>query len=129
MQLDLYDLRAKDELSDLIKILKESEDKEIRLASKVLEEWDCCASTESIGACLYYPFLDRFWQRKYMYKVLKDELINQLPLAAPGLNRFDISSFIKPTADWKHHEKLLKTTIQEEMKIVVDRVKLSLGNH
>ena len=128
MQLDLYDLRAKDELSDLIKILKESEDKEIRLASKVLEEWDCCASTESIGACLYYPFLDRFWQRKYMYKVLKDELINQLPLAAPGLNRFDISSFIKPTADWKHHEKLLKTTIQEEMKIVVDRVKLSLGN-
>ena len=63
-----------------------------------------------------------------MYKVLKDELINLLPLGAPGLNRFDISSFINATTAWKEHEGLLKTTIQEEMKTVVDRVKLSLGN-
>ena len=128
MQLDLYDLQAQDVLPDLIKILQESKDQEVRLASKLLEEWDCCASTESRAACLYYPFLDRFWQRKYMYKVLKDELINLLPLGAPGLNRFDISSFINPNTDWKDHEELLKATIREEMKTVVDRVKLSLGN-
>jgi penicillin amidase len=128
MQLDLYDLRAKEVLPDLIKILQESKDEEVRLASKLLDEWDCTSSTESRGACLYYPFLDRFWQRKYMYKVLKDKLINLLPLGAPGLNRFDISSFINPTTAWIEHEGLLKTTIQEEMKTVVDRVKLSLGN-
>ena len=128
MQLDLNDLRANEVLPDLIKILQESKDKEVRLAAKLLKEWDCSSSTESRGACLYYPFLDRFWQRKYMYKVLKDELINLLPLGAPGLNRFDISSFINSTTAWKEHEELLKTTIQEEMRIVVDRVKLSLGN-
>ena len=128
MQLDLYDLRAHDVLPDLIKILQASKDKEVRLASKLLDEWDCCASAESRGACLYYPFLDRFWQRKYMYRVLKDELINLLPLGAPGLNRFDISSFMNPETNWIDHEELLKATIQEEMRKVVDRVKLSLGS-
>lgn len=128
MQLDLYDSRARDVLPDLIKILQGSEDTEVQLASKLLDEWDCYASTESRGACLYYPFLDRFWQQKYMYKVLKDELINLLPLGAPGLNRFDISSFMNPETNWKVHEELLKATVQEEMRKVVDRVKLSLGN-
>ena len=128
MQLDLYDLRARDVLPDLIEILQGSEDTEVQLAAKLLDEWDCYSGTESIGACLYYPFLDRFWQRKFMYKVLKDDLINLLPLGAPGLNLFDINSFINSESHWKDEEELLKATIREEMRKVVDRVKLSLGN-
>ena len=127
MQLDLYDLRAQEVLPDLIKILQKSKDEELQLALKLLNEWDCCANKDSIGACLYYPFLDRFWQRKFMYKVLNDSLIKLLPLGAPGLNRFDISSFINQETMWKDHEELLKKTIQEEMKTVVGRVKSSLG--
>ena len=41
------------------------------------------------------PFLDRFWQRKFMHGVLDDDLVNTLPLGAPGLNRFNIGSFLK----------------------------------
>ena len=63
-----------------------------------------------------------------MYKVLKDDLINLLPLGAPGLNLFDINSFINSESHWKDEEELLKATIREEMRKVVDRVKLSLGN-
>ena len=127
MQLDMVDLHAQEALPDLIRLLNESEDSQVQLATKILKEWDCHASPESIGACLYYPFLDRFWQRKYMYGILKDELIKLLPLGAPGLNRFDINSFINPQSPWHKHKESLKVLIQNEMKTVVDRVKLSLG--
>ena len=30
-----------------------------------------------------------------MHEVLEDDLINTLPLGAPGLNRFEIGSFLK----------------------------------
>lgn len=127
MQLDLLDLRAQEVLPELIKIMQESEDTEVQLAVKLLSEWDCCATSESIAACLYYPFLDSFWQRKFMHTVLKDDLVNLLPLGAPGLNRFDIISFLTPNSPWTDHKQILKTIIQEEMRKVVDRVKLSLG--
>ena len=61
-----------------------------------------------------------------MHKVLDDDLINTLPLGAPGLNRFDISSFLKDKF-WKTHESTLITIIEEEIKTVVERVKKSLG--
>ncbi|HIK72209.1 MAG TPA: penicillin acylase family protein [Gammaproteobacteria bacterium] len=128
MQLDLHDLRSVDILPDLIKVLEESEDEEVILAARLLGEWDNSASVDSIGACLYYPFLDRFWQRKFMNEILEDDLISLLPMAAPGLNRFDIGSFLSPETPWVDHEELLKTIIQNEMRTVVDRVKLSLGN-
>ena len=94
MQLDLKDLLAKSLLPDLIKVLSNSEDKEVNLATKILEEWNCEATIDSVGACIFYPFFDRFWQRKFMYEVLGDDLVNTLPLGAPGLNRFDIGSFL-----------------------------------
>jgi len=128
MQLDLLDKRAQKILPDLLKILNESEDDDIRLASKLLKEWDFHADTEAVGACLYYPFLDRFWQRKYMQGVLGDELLKVLPLGAPGLNLFDIGSFRNLGSPWKEHEESLKALIHEEMKAIVDRVKLSLGD-
>jgi penicillin amidase len=125
--LDLNDLRAKSLLPDLIKVLSESSNKEIKLALEILEGWNCKANKDSTGACIFYPFLDRFWQRKFMHKVLGDDLINTLPLGAPGLNRFDIASFLKDKF-WKKHESSLKIVIEEEMKTVVERVKRSLGD-
>mgnify|MGYP003300892114 FL=1 len=127
MQLDLKDLRAKSLLPDLIKVLSNSEDKEVNLATKILEEWNCEATIDSVGACIFYPFLDRFWQRKFMHEVLGDDLVNTLPLGAPGLNRFDIGSFLKDKF-WKEHESSLYNIIEEEIKTVVDRVKNSLGD-
>ena len=127
MQLDLKDLRAKSLLPDLIKILSNSEDKQVNLATKILEEWNCEATKDSVGACIFYPFLDRFWQRKFMHEVLGDDLINTLPLGAPGLNRFDIGSFLKDKF-WKEHESSLQSIIEEEVKTVIDRVKNSLGD-
>ena len=127
MQLDLKDLRAKSLLPDLIKILKNSNDKEVNLATEILEEWDCEATKDSIGACIFYPFLDRFWQRKFMHEVLGDDLINTLPLGAPGLNRFDIGSFLKDKF-WKEHKSSLQSVIEEEFKVVVKKVKESLGD-
>ena len=128
MQLDLLDKRAQKILPDLLEILNQSEDKEVRLASKLLQRWDCYADLESVGACLYYPFLDRFWQGKHMHGILGDEFLKVLPLGAPGLNLFDIGSFSNPESPWKEHEESLKDLIQEEMRAIVDRVKLSLGD-
>jgi penicillin amidase len=128
MQLDLHDLRSIEILPDLIKVLKESDDQDIKLAAEILGEWDSNTSVDSIGACLYYPFLDRFWQRKYMHTVLQDDLINLLPMAAPGLNRFDIGSFLTEGELWIKHEELLKTSVQEQMKTIMSRVKQELGN-
>ena len=63
-----------------------------------------------------------------MHTVLQDDLINLLPMAAPGLNRFDIGSFLTEGEPWIKHEELLKTSVQEEMKKVINRVKQELGN-
>ena len=128
MQLDLLDKRAQKIIPDLLKVLEQSEDEDIKLASKLLKEWDCKAEVQAIGACLYYPFQDRFWQRKYMYGILDDELLKVLPLGAPGLNLFDIGSFRNPGSPWTEHEETLKSLIHKEMKVIVDRVRLSLGD-
>ena len=50
-----------------------------------------------------------------MHEVLGDDLINTLPLGAPGLNRFDIGSFLKDKF-WKEHESSLQSIIEEEVK-------------
>jgi len=128
MQLDLYDLRAKSVIPHLLEALKDSKHKDIQLALEILSGWDFLASKDSKEACLFYPFLDRFWQRKFLYKVLGDDLIKLLPLGAPGLNRFEINSFLNGNTFWKKHEELLKETLEEELKTVVERVRLSLGN-
>ena len=127
MQLDLKDLRAKSILPDLIKVLASSTNEDVKLAVKILNAWNCDATIDSAGPCIFYPFLDRFWPRKFMYKVLADDLINILPLGAPGLNRFDISTFLK-NKFWRTYESSLLSTIEEEMAIVVKRVKKSLGD-
>jgi penicillin amidase len=128
MQLDLLDLRSLDVLPDLISVLQESDDEDIKLAVDILKKWNSRASVDSIGACLYYPFQDRFWQRKYMHTILEDDLVNLLPMAAPGLNRFDIDSFMAKEGPWSDHEELLKTLVQQQMKVVMNNVKKGLGD-
>ncbi len=128
MQLDLLDKRAQKILPDLLAILDESEDEDIKLASILLREWDYRADKEAIGACIYYPFVDSFWQRKYMREILNDEFFKVLPLGAPGLNLFDIGSFRNSNSPWKQHERELKDLIYEEMKSIMNRVRLSLGD-
>ena len=127
MQLDLTDLRARQVLPDLLSVLRASAEPDVQLAVQVLETWDLQATADSAAACLYYPFLDRFWPRKFMLAALQDDLIKLLPAAAPGLNRFDIASFMRAGSPWAPHAELLTETICAEMAEVVTRVKQSLG--
>ena len=86
MQLDLTDLRAGQVLPDLLAILRRSDAADVQLAVQLLEAWDRRATVDSPAACLYYPFLDRFWAGKFMGEALQDDLFKLLPAAAPGLN-------------------------------------------
>ena len=127
MQLDLTDLRAAQLLPELLGVLRTSHEPDVQLAVQLLEAWDQRATVESGAACLYYPFLDRFWPGKFMRDALQDDLIRLLPAAAPGLNRFDIASFTRAGSPWLAHGELLSKTICAEMSEVVKRVKKSLG--
>lgn len=127
MQLDLTDLRAAQLLPELLDILRTSHEPDVQLAIEMLEGWDQRATAESSAACLYYPFLDRFWPGKFMREALQDDLITLLPAAAPGLNRFDIASFTQSGSPWLAHSELLNKTICAEMSEVVKLVKKSLG--
>jgi penicillin amidase len=128
MQLDLTDLRAMDVLPDLLAVLRTSDHQDLRLAIDLLEGWDCQAAVDSAAACIYYPFLDRYWPRRFMASALQEELINLLPAGAPGLNRFDISTFTKKNSPWAPFQDLLNSTICEEMLAVVKLVKQALGD-
>ena len=127
MQLDLLDLRAKEILPDLIELLKASEDALVVRAAGILENWDCQASPDSVGACVFYPFLDRYWQRNYLFEALGDDLFKLLPLAAPGLNRFDLKTFTKDSSPWNQHREILSETVHKEMRVVMERLHDSLG--
>ena len=127
MQLDLTDLRATTLLPDLLQVLRTSEEPTIISAVDLLNAWDHQASIDSAAACLFYPFLDRFWPRRFMHTVLKDDLINALPLGAPGLNRFDIAHFMAPDSPWIAHRSSLESEIIATMRSVVDDVAKALG--
>ena len=87
MQLDLLDKSA-NHAARFVAILRTSDDEAVQLAVRLLDDWDCQASIDSSAACVYYPFLDRYWPRRFMAAALQDDLINLLPAAAPGLNRW-----------------------------------------
>ena len=62
-----------------------------------------------------------------MFEVLSDDLVKLMPLAAPGLNRFDLKTFIKEESPWSDHHELLKEIFHREMGVVMDRLQESLG--
>ena len=76
---------------------------------------------------MFYPFLDRFWQRNYLYEALGDDLLKLMPLAAPGLNRFDLKTFTKDSSPWSQHRGALSRIIHKEMRVVMERLHDSLG--
>jgi penicillin amidase len=127
MQLDLTDLRAAELLPDLLEILSSSDDADIKTTAALLGSWDRRASADAAAPCLYYPFLDRFWPRRFMHQVLSDDLIDVLPAGAPGLNRFDISHFMAPDSPWREHHQALADAIIATMKSVYNDVVQSLG--
>jgi penicillin amidase len=127
-QLDLTDLRARALVPDLIAVLQESGDPELRLAAELLGDWDCRADLDSAAACVFYPFLDRNWHRQFMREVLREELINVLPVGAPGLNRFEIGRFLSSASPWAEHREDLVRVVQTTMKSVLEDVRTSLGD-
>ena len=127
-QLDLTDLRARALIPDLVAVLAECDDSDVAMAARLLEDWNCQAEVDSAAACLFYPFLDRQWYRRFMVEVLGDELINVLPVGAPGLNRFDIGHFFSPGSAWLAHRDVLVRVIHDAMKSVVQDVRISLGD-
>jgi penicillin amidase len=129
MQLDLKDLRAANIVPDLVDLLAESDDPKLRKAKQLLQDWDYNATVDSAAACLYYPFLDRFWPRRFMRNVLKNKLLNAIPAGAPGLNRFDIADFLSPMSPWQHHRDAMVAEITQTMVGVYDDVVKELGEH
>ena len=63
-----------------------------------------------------------------MREVLDDPVLNAIPAAAPGLNRFDIENFLTPGSPWMQYESLLYETICTTMAEVVDSVARTLGD-
>ncbi|NKB97079.1 MAG: hypothetical protein GKR90_01070 [Pseudomonadales bacterium] len=126
-QLDLTDLRAKVLLPDLLTILEKSTDANVQLAHELLADWDCHAGAQASAPCIFYPFQDRLWARKFMRSVLPDPVINAIATAAPGLNLFDIGHFLKSANPWSAHAEKLSATIHQVMAEVVEAVKQTLG--
>lgn len=128
MQLDLLDTRAVNLLEQLLPVLGQSSDEAVQLACRALRDWDCRAAADSSGACFFYPFMDQFWPRDFMFEVLGDPLVKKLPVAAPGFNRLDISHFMTPGSPWLDHKETLARVICEKMKQVVLGLRSTLGN-
>ncbi len=128
MQLDLTDLRAASVLPDLLEVLSTSDDNNVRRAVALLSQWDYRAHTDSAAACLFYPFQDRFWPRRFMRRVLDDKIINAIPAGAPGLNRFDIAQFSVADNPWTAHRDVMVEEICTTMATVYTDVCRQLGD-
>jgi len=128
MQLDLDDTRAVAVLEQLLPVLEQSLDEDVQLACRALHDWDCRATANSSGACFFYPFMDQFWPRDFMFEVLNDPLVKKLPLAAPGFNRLDINHFMAAQSPWLDHHETLARIISEKMKQVVLGLRNTLGH-
>jgi len=127
-QLDLKDLRALEVLPDLLAVLAESDDEKVAFAHSLLSSWDGQASADQAAPCLFYPFQDRIWPRKFMRAVLMDDpVIAAIPNAAPGLNLFDIKHFLAKGSPWRQHRDRLCATIHDTMASVVASVTETLG--
>ena len=119
-QLDLKDLRAEAVLSDLLPLIAESNEPRVKKAVSILSDWDYVASSDSTAACIFYPFMDQMWSRKFMRKVLSDDFLRVIPGAAPGLNRFDVKHFLHPDSPWNPHKKEMVSVINECLRQVMD---------
>ncbi len=127
MQLDLLDLQARATLAQILPLLRESDDADAAFACRLLETWDCRATADSAAACIYYPFLDRFWPRRFMRAVLDDEVLALLPAGAQSWRHFDVDDFLYEASPWLPHKRLLADTVRSTMADVVRAVRSTLG--
>ena len=126
-QLDLKDLRAARLLPDLLAVLADSENPDVQLACAVLQAWDGHATVDAAAPCLFYPFIDRIWPRKFMRKVLDEPVLRAIPTAAPGLSRFEVEHFLAPGNPWQAHRDVLVEVVATTMAEVVSAVRQQLG--
>jgi len=127
MQRDLLDLRAVEIVPQLLAVLRSSTEPELLLACELLEQWDTTADIQSRAACIYYLYMGTFWQRDFMREVLGDDALNLLPLAAPGLNLFDIATYLAPGSVWNNYRVELERHVCDAMISSVRRVSAALG--
>ncbi len=127
MQRDLKDLRALEIVPQLLECLEGEESPEISIARDLLARWDGLAAIDSAPACIYYRFLDEFWQRDFLFAVLDDPVLELLPLAAPGLNRFDFSHFLTPGSLWLAHTDKLRSAVRAALIRSVQSITRILG--
>ena len=95
MQGDLKDLRAQALVPELLGFLADTGDARLELLRAALAQWDLRADPESRGAAIYYAFLDRNWQCRFLVETLGDDFAAQ-PLAAPALNHIEPSRYPPP---------------------------------
>lgn len=130
MQLDLTDIKAREQLPDIIAALTEDGD-EIAFARECLENWDCSAGKDSQAACIYYALLDRRWHIDFMREVLgqpaHDVLLRSMPTVAPGLNRFSIADFMREDSPWRSHSTVLNRVICRHVTDIVRRLRQTYG--
>ena len=127
MQLDLLDLRAQAVLPDLLAILRTSDDEAVQLAVRLLDDWDCQADVDSVGACVYYPFLDRYWPRRFMTEALQDDLINFCQPQRRALTAL-ISEHLRAKTSLGTPSGIIAQVICTEMAAVVAALRHTLGD-
>ena len=127
MQLDLLDVKARQWVPEFIDCMT-SDDPVVQRARQLLADWDYIASTDSKAACVYYLLLESRWHIKFMQTVLGDELLESMPVVAPGINRFSIADFMAPGSPWRAHRDLLESIICQRTTDVMSNLNSEFGD-
>ena len=127
MQLDLRDLQAQAALARILPLLRASDNADALFACRLLRAWDCRATPDSAAACIFYPFLDRFWPRRFMRAVLDDAVLGLVPAGTQSWLRFDVGDFLYDGSPWLPHGQMLADTVVSTMADVVRAVRRTLG--
>ena len=130
MQRDLLDIRARDQVPAIIKALTTDQSSPaLRLALRLLAEWDFKATVDSRAACIFYPLLDKRTHIRFMAEVLGESvLIETLSAIAPGLNRFAVDHFMVDGSPWLKHRAQFEAMICQDITAIVQRLNEQYGD-
>ena len=133
MQLDLVDRRARDVATDIVALLAESEDAAIVKARGLLEQWDHRATPDSAAASVYYGFLNSRWHERFLTRALEAENLDAslVPTlrGSPALaGAWEIENFLAEGSPWIAHRELLRETVAEAIRTVIERLEAELGD-
>lgn len=132
MQLDLLDIRARQQVPAIVDLLSDSKDNEVITAISLLADWDYVALPDSAACSVFYLLLAKQWHQQFLTRALKSEklgynLIRYLPYA-PGIQNFSVSDFLSSAFAWHHHKKLLIEVLEKNLKAVVLWLVQELGS-